>query len=1394
MIALQRQTLDFEPESIPLSQFKLSSYTPLFIYKLIIRGYFRDLEASTYHPALRALFVIAKHHYSHDVSLNFFIGIFEISVLQNPVTAAATLISLRNSSLDSDFTFDQQFSLFRYTKYLEVLRRNQSTGQSVDSSSFLQLQDQIKKIASLHRECLSGLSTFWTILNHDSVKLSELPSVLSEVHNLKNSLKYLFQKVLTVHGYNPTVLESYATFLAEVECDEERAIMVRDQILLMSNSDRSSSQGSTVVSVSRNEKKGAKRFSRAFSLGIQGTSAEKGAIDLLKFSVLVALIITLVLALTSFFVTASRLSNVKTLVDQLYELSHIENSAQFIGLLVTRLFSPLSSDNLNVLLAREAEHLSLHLKRLVLSSQGVVNADNICPFYSDAELPTPISELKNMLVQPRFPLVITKEVVPATTESHIMSFWTLGMKFALDAALFAKEKSIYITEVNIIESLPVLSIASQELFRFTDSFSRRYFNEFIIVQQLVFGTCLIIVIIMGFVLFARSFSRITEERQSILNLFLYIPKEEVRRILADSKFECLHKKKKRIVALLSDVDHTSCEEDYTEKSLLESIKSHDELSPRHQSVTIKVESETDSILPTVPLSLRICTFLVSFVIIGSIVFSASFMNTINSNVVNVSSEQSLAFEIRQAAAGLSNIERILSSDLQLFLNFGDQYYLRKYFDLLHSGRRNAHLARINSLDLTSKELAEIAQQSSYFNELRYVERIILEQTRHIFPIHQSLASLVRFDYNSSEETNFFRTTLEHPHIDNWYSSSENDLSRMSPYEILEMSRYLVVNSRRLGAMEQLQIAIDGTAAKISERRVVGITDFINQLSDQTFYFVVVILVVSAFSVILFMLFLSTFKRLRFGRLVIFLLLIVLFMLLAVVIYTATLNVYAVENLNENFETSLNIYDPVISCEYAFNTLRRYFQIIQISGSKFHTNILVSRLHQVNSAFDLLKNSSLCESTEFAFVCVLVQKHMEQIEKIYDKYLEWAFIAAKLGLTARNGEIFDSIDLSFVYWDMSDPVFASEALTLVRPYSLTNTTNDLQLASESMLNLSLAITSSREFDRIAIDIANMITVMRDDVYNSINSIFNAQINFILDNHDFLNFVGSIVLIIVVVLSALFFSSSKPIKIQSAHIKQRIEVPLVVKFTRHYILSLVVLLLSLSSFLVLAFYSTSSLHEYPLFIAGLSRRGALVNEIASDLLYTVNNFEADLFKNEALRKSHQLRDLHNTIVYNFSHLAQANRNVLFDTNYHVKEKNFGDANNNHGLHAMLNSFVTLIDRFVSQDLSFLGFNNETVLNELVSSASSAYELNLLTLSHVYDSFYNIIGRFSSTSVVLIVVFVIVIFVVYFFVFRKMLSTLSQEEQTTFEFLHMLDDDIVSNVDVIRNYLAGNIYFFS
>ncbi|KAL0238298.1 hypothetical protein GEMRC1_012771 [Eukaryota sp. GEM-RC1] len=172
--------------------------------------------------------------------------LFEINLVRDPIAATVTLSTIK--TLDADFKPDESLMISRGIQQLEALRRQQSTGHDVDTSSFLHFQRQQRHLTNLHRDCLDGLYAFWTVLTKPKVDLSLLPSILAKVHKSKQTIVSNFTKLLHQHGDQQSLLVSYASFVREVECDEERAAVLEEQAQLLSSSDKSSSQGASSYS------------------------------------------------------------------------------------------------------------------------------------------------------------------------------------------------------------------------------------------------------------------------------------------------------------------------------------------------------------------------------------------------------------------------------------------------------------------------------------------------------------------------------------------------------------------------------------------------------------------------------------------------------------------------------------------------------------------------------------------------------------------------------------------------------------------------------------------------------------------------------------------------------------------------------------------------------------------------------------------------------------------------------------------------------------------------------------------------------------------------------------------------------------------------------------------
>ncbi|KAL0249381.1 hypothetical protein GEMRC1_004613 [Eukaryota sp. GEM-RC1] len=431
--------------------------------------------------------------------------------------------------------------------------------------------------------------------------------------------------------------------------------------------------------------------------------------------------------------------------------------------------------------------------------------------------------------------------------------------------------------------------------------------------------------------------------------------------------------------------------------------------------------------------------------------------------------------------------------------------------------------QINSLDLTTEELSAIAEQSTFLNEIRYVERIIFELVKSVFDLHEYFSDFVSFDYDSSLETNFFRTQLEHPHIDYWYSTPERDTERLSPMERVIIGRNLVVDSRRLGVFEQLMIAIDHSAQIIANQRLENVLSLTDQFSIEFTIVVFAIAIIATLCLIYFLLFWKSYSKLRFCRVLIAICFIVTFSLLVISIFLSIQNIPLASKLNQDANVSLEVYDPIVSAQYAFNTIRRYFQIVQVSGSFFHTNILFSRITEFESILTELSQDSLCEHTEFKSVCELLLPIVDSIREIWTSYLYWGSVSTKLGLYALNDGVYPGFGLENVTWNVAeDP----DSIELARPYFLTKEEEDLQGDCELKLNLSMAITSSRQFDQMSIDIGNLIEKMRDDSFDEIYGIIHIDFTAIQESFQLIALILVALIGLIIVISVLFSTSATP----------------------------------------------------------------------------------------------------------------------------------------------------------------------------------------------------------------------------------------------------------------------------
>ncbi|KAL0236500.1 hypothetical protein GEMRC1_003082 [Eukaryota sp. GEM-RC1] len=198
---------------------------------------------------------------------------------------------------------------------------------------------------------------------------------------------------------------------------------------------------------------------------------------------------------------------------------------------------------------------------------------------------------------------------------------------------------------------------------------------------------------------------------------------------------------------------------------------------------------------------------------------------------DVNSHFLVALDARNTAADVTLIDHDVSAAMQLFTAFGDDQFLLKYFDLIHSGRRQRALTSFLSLELTEDQFLSISQVGTYANTIRRLEFISGRLICSVFDVDESLCSRFSdFTYDAQLETNYFRDKLEYDDVF-WYSSLEQDLER-SVDDRLNIARNAQYNSRLAAVFLSLLYTLEGTAIAIVDSLFDSISEVYNGVSSE----------------------------------------------------------------------------------------------------------------------------------------------------------------------------------------------------------------------------------------------------------------------------------------------------------------------------------------------------------------------------------------------------------------------------------------------------------------------------------------------------------------------------------------------------------------------------------
>ncbi|KAL0228059.1 hypothetical protein RCL1_004202 [Eukaryota sp. TZLM3-RCL] len=1406
--------IDADIDSIRLSDYDFSITSPYQI-DLMTRAVFPKPLSSNLRSTLRIILSYGDFLFPDSLFMKILRLNFELSVTNDPITCASIISVIKK--MDIELSFAQEYRLFCLDRQLESLRRAQSTGHNLDSSSFREFQVKQKEFNHLHKECLESLFFFWNSLAAQSVDLSTLPVLLNRVQEGKQKAEGLFNQLIQLQGDHSSVLLSYANFLREVDCDNEKSAFLEEQAGLLSASDRSSHSESSSISgsialsakgLARKQKKRRLGSAVINNLSTGQKSQSKSAIKTLKSSVVIAIIIMFALSFISWFLSTVILDTARRNVDVLYEASHVQHVGQ---LLKSKAFEAMlfyenfglteKVKDLARLISKEAEHSTLHLRRLVVATEEVLNTA-VCPRAGDRAVQPPSPEFQNLLLTNRFSLFNFQNINPGRERASVQSFWSINLYHAflsssLSKSLLADSDFIIATAKGGLSALTSFEGTSRWLYDYIQTSFAEFLNLVYVGQ--VFFTIMIlsIVLFIGIFLFARSFNNIVEERRSILNLFLYIPKREIAKMLASDKFNFVRSSRRvshnqREQFDMSEDPHSQSEEDFIHSSTPFRSKFAEQVEERLGDQLVVEVPQFDepttsvqklSVPPVIKFILVIlCTLMISFLIM--ILFS---FQAVDNGVQAVNNHFDTAFSSRSNVASVTTVERRLSSFIQLYSYIGDGHFLSKFSQILNVDLRNQLMRRVLDVGLSEPELRSLGNAQTIVRNLRYRERIALTLLLSVFDLPNDVLPIpTPLDYNVYDETDVYLDFLKFPEYTNWYTNATFDLSR-SPEERLVVAREILSNRRFYELFQSLMRVMEGTGQEILVRRSGILRDEVSDIFTNLEYQVAL----SGVTLIIFLIFivfiLRYSKRLRFGAIFIGFLIVLCLLVFVGVGYLFYETSFAVRIIENTSIEGIELATYAIQGEVFFWEFIRDSQRLAFNLNDQRLIPMLEAYHRFTERLNEMKDASRCLDDELSQVCKSTANIATSISKMIADVAPRYLIAAKLKLAALGLTHLPEFSELDVTWDIPSLSFREQSKwVLPNNLQLTNEADDLALSSEELHELAMAVVSSRDFADFTDKIVDEFNELRSWTMTEIGDILADLVSKERDQIFYSNIAVIVLILFLVIMTIIFYLASIPKKIKHTHIKQRVPIPEIQTYTKQYIVSLTILFLVLLFFFFVSFITISKVEDFPQLLSMAGERTALVSSITADILqhYSIaSNY--DRFLHFAYQKSDQLILLNRILTNEQLKTSSQQSMLLFHSNYDDYSRDFGNSTGEfHGLHALLLHFALDVHRMsLREDDISIG---SPLFTDVIENSVPLISACLDSIDYYYNYAVGVIRYYSIMLLSVFIAFVVLLGLVFVFVFWRMLKQLQKAETITLEFLDMIDDEIVAQVDVIRNYL--------
>ncbi|KAL0212720.1 hypothetical protein RCL1_006346 [Eukaryota sp. TZLM3-RCL] len=1358
-----------------------------------------------------------------------FKSLVELFFVNDPISAMSTCLSFTN--LDIDIRLDSAFFAHYCRVQADNLRRTQSTGQNLDNNSYLLMSRSLKSAVDLHKDVLDYLCAFWTVLMPKADKepeLAVLPSITNQVYSAKIRAENAFNKLVTQHPGNKDVLLAYSAFAREVCLDDDLADNLQAQCDL-SASDRqsdgaSSSHLTNSTSLSHRKKQRRRRnAAMIMTLTDNGDSqVDKTVASKLSKSVNLSLSLLLIICIVSFIFIRSGFSSIQNEYSFAFEISHLGSSAMKVASNLFYLsastahsikFGNQTVDDYRNDVISESFHGNFHLNRLLVGSEiSPTPTDFDCSgFRQFSTVSLSVMNSFSFLLDPVLSRLDSSTTIPSVPNVRFVSLANLALDYFRRAVIYARNETNSIpSDVYpgsdahfLFTNREVLQDASQRLLELVKDEALDDINMLMLTNSIVVVLIVAIIVCMALILFARTLSEIVQRKNEIFNLFLYLPRKHVKAILADPKFADVSINKKR--ALIPEDDST---EQPVQSIKMEEINQNVDIQARFvgdseedQQVVISVDqdddvisSKSDSSAAAVISNGWKLPVVILFLILASSLMVLSIMDTndFDSGVQTLINRNSEINSILDNSFVLLEHGILSSSALLSFANSGDLRFYHQYLDYRYSTTRPAALSELRRSDISTQNL-EILSRNIYRQALiDYKDLIALKIIQFAYGYSDyDMPEVAQFTYDVTKESQFRRETVDFSFVGTWYTDSITD-SQLDSTELIALARGILSNRRHSYIEGDRSMSLKQFSEAVTNRFLTA-TEELKQSNEFEGFMMILIPSVTGVLILLIILFTmkfmtpatTTFKN----CLLVSSVAVVILFVFSIIFSIATVSSF--KNLSEILDTS-NEIDMNLTQLIESNIYLSYSsQLFSQEAEVIHYSMF-EQLRGYLSAFVENFGENSAELT-----ALLGSSWTNLIDEIIDFRPDYYNLRTIESISIALAALADQVPESLVpvvtmTWNLTNQ---SNFNSLITEYSYIDWTRfysddafDKTLPDNQKFDISRGILTS--------DIYRDSLIASSNRLRSISTTFRqSTVDLLSSSLDTLSVRSNTLMLLFGLLSAslmlscyfVFMTYKRTIK-RKSHVKQVIPFAVISRLSLQYKLALGLLAICVVGFFAFSIYAL--IESIPIVenVEKASTRLLLAHELEGSVALLLDpHQELNYLQNRLLilSESEILINLHLSLLFGrgISHgsigidLEQDRTSLL--TNYNL-ESEFSSS----GLHVNLEHFVSLARRIATVP---------TMITDSSVDFQSFIAQSKVISDYLYKSLYLFrdfaLNNVKQTLTIVVTIFILLLLLLvleYIFVYRKMINTLSSEEETVLLVLSMLPSEVIDSVGVIKNYL--------